>query len=228
MRPASRRDAFTLIELLVVIAIIALLAALLLPSLHSARASARKAACMSNLKQISMGMMMYLQSNQDCYPSAEDPVSVAPMYWLWMGRGWRSKLNPYIENDKVFWCPVDTTAVSNYDSTSYAYSMSFYHSVEQINSMKTPASTYSNPQPPVRQSEGQVALPARKILIGEWMSNHRRVAQESGWWNWQGSRNFLFVDGHVEHREAERIRAANDNLPDPNLTIDGIAGADVE
>jgi prepilin-type N-terminal cleavage/methylation domain-containing protein len=50
---------FTLIELLVVIAIIAILAAILFPVFAQARAKARQAACLSNLKQIGTGLMMY-------------------------------------------------------------------------------------------------------------------------------------------------------------------------
>ena len=118
--------------------------------------------------------------------------------------------------------------MKDYDSTSYAYSMSFYHSPDQINAMLTPAATYSAPQPTMSQRAAQVASPARKILIGEWMSNHQRVGEEKGWWNWQGSRNFLFADGHAEYRDAQAIRPANDALPDPNLTVDGVLGQDTD
>ena len=60
-----RETCFTLIELLIVIAIIAILAALLLPALNSARERARGVACISNLKQVGMSCRMYADQNKD-------------------------------------------------------------------------------------------------------------------------------------------------------------------
>lgn len=75
MRPRSllRTDcdgAFTLIELLVVIAILAILTALLLPSLKKAKDSAKSVTCVNNLRQIYLGFAMYAESNDDYIPTA--------------------------------------------------------------------------------------------------------------------------------------------------------------
>jgi len=60
-----RPDAFTLIELLVVIAIIAVLMAVLMPALNRAREQGKRAACMGNLKQLTLAWIMYAMDNDD-------------------------------------------------------------------------------------------------------------------------------------------------------------------
>lgn len=226
------RPAFTLIELLVVLAIVSVLLSILIPSLRMAKVRAFRTGCMHNLKQIGLAMTMYLDGNDNIWPCAEDPVSTKPFYWLWMGRGWRAAVKPYlggsidVNNPSVLLCPEDRADPSKYESTSYAYSMAFYHSPDQIDAMSDKADTYSNPRPSVRQRMGDVAYPSAKILLGEWSSNHVAIDQEQGWWNWQGARNFLFADGQVVFLRAEQIRPARDKLPDANLTLNGIKGRD--
>ncbi|KKL76384.1 hypothetical protein LCGC14_2045430 [marine sediment metagenome] len=232
----SRRKsrAFTLVELLVVVAIIGLLMTILMPSLTRARMMTLRVLCAGNLRGNYTAMTLYLSDNNDVYPCAEDPVSIKPFYWLWMGRGWREPLSRYLgggvdqNNPSVLYCKGDPALTDKYEATSYAYSMSFYHSPEQIDQMSSTADTYSNAKPSVPQAVQDVTTPAKKILIGEWTSNHPRVPDDGGWWCWLGSRNYLFADGRVEDLPAEDVRPARDELPDPNLTIGGITGRDVD
>jgi prepilin-type N-terminal cleavage/methylation domain-containing protein len=65
---SSKREAFTLVELLVVIAIIGMLAGLLLPAARAARERARQTACMNNLRQLAIGLLMYRQDNEGKNP----------------------------------------------------------------------------------------------------------------------------------------------------------------
>jgi prepilin-type N-terminal cleavage/methylation domain-containing protein/prepilin-type processing-associated H-X9-DG protein len=92
----SMRRAFTLIELLVVIAIIAILAGILFPVFAQAREAARKASCLSNLKQIAMAVSIY-QSDFESYP----------MYAIGGVNSyrWYDQLAPYVKNERVFVCP---------------------------------------------------------------------------------------------------------------------------
>ncbi len=82
----SKLRGFTLIELLVVVAIIALLVAILIPTLQSARALAEEAACASNIKQIGYALRMYADNNEGKAPSAET-------HWWWF-----KTLMPYLMN----------------------------------------------------------------------------------------------------------------------------------
>ncbi|MFO8081771.1 MAG: prepilin-type N-terminal cleavage/methylation domain-containing protein [Armatimonadota bacterium] len=98
-----RTTGFTLIELLVVIAIIAILAAILFPVFARARAKARQTACLSNIKQIGLGLMMYAQDHDETYPTT--------------GGAWWYPLMPYVKNEDVFRTPAyadDATASSDY------------------------------------------------------------------------------------------------------------------
>ena len=223
---------FSLVELLVVIGIIAMLLSILMPSLLRARSIAMRVKCTHNLKQINIAVNLYVNANDNSYPCAQDPVSTEPFYWLWMGRGWREFVEPHlggnidVNSPSVLLCPADPTDSATYESTSYAYSMSFYHSSEQVDSMNQVADTYTNPQLSIPQQVGDVAYPAGKILIGEWFSNHNLLDEDKGWWTWEGSRNYLFADGQIQYLEARQIRPARDGLPDSNLTFHGIKGVD--
>jgi len=102
-RIQAGKTGFTLIELLVVVAIIAVLIALLLPSLASARESAKRVMCMSNLKQLGVGEQLYTNDNQVW----------APTHDLQPSKGfktWDQTLIKYVGNNpKLFACPDDTT-----------------------------------------------------------------------------------------------------------------------
>ena len=94
-RLQSRTSGFTLIELLVVIAIIAILAAILFPVFAQAREKARQISCLSNLKQIGLAMMMYVQDYDETFPMTQYSLvagSDSPRVQL------VEVLNPYIKN----------------------------------------------------------------------------------------------------------------------------------
>lgn len=235
MRAKAR--GFTLIELLVVVAIVAVLGAILYPVFAKGRDFGRRAVCQSNMRQIGMAFSLYCKDYDGAYPNNGDP-------YLWMGRRWRWVLKPYLllaiapdpnapadpnksigGTPRILICPSDLTSPQTYDSTSYGYSAAFYHSPEQINQMQTADLWQLNQFPAETQRQSSVKYPGQKAMLAEWLSNHD--ADKVSWWDWRGTREYLFADGHVQYLASRTIRPAGNNLPDINLTIDGIAGRDL-
>src|ERR671916_3232132 len=96
----TKRNGFTLIELLVVIAIIAILAAILFPVFAQAREKARQASCLSNVKQIGLAAMMYVQDYDETYPGGP---GVASLYYpgpqgSWDNLPWNNGTNVALLN----------------------------------------------------------------------------------------------------------------------------------
>jgi len=105
------RRAFTLVELLVVITVVAILVALLLPTVASVKEKARRTTCQNNLRQINLGLRMYCDDSNDTSPAETKDAE----FWNQSWSHYRRLINDYVgvksdpsPQDKLFACPDDT------------------------------------------------------------------------------------------------------------------------
>ena len=111
------RHGFTLIELLVVIAIIAILAAILFPVFAKVREKARQISCLSNMKQLGLGFMQYIQDNDETWPGVNSGGVTNQ-------GGWASQIYPYVKSTNIYKCPDESGIVAGIPNT-IAYVMNY-------------------------------------------------------------------------------------------------------
>lgn len=169
-----RRKGFTLIELLVVIAIIAILAAILFPVFARAREKARQTSCLSNVKQIALGVVMYVSDYDGRYPQS--------FYYSLTG----------ICDDKVFWpLVVDPYVKSGTVRTSSGHSTGIW----KCPSMATVANWYCGAYTDYGMNnslfglvDSRIDRPAETIMLGEsWISHATAPDNHEGWYIWSSA-----------------------------------------
>lgn len=168
-----RKSAFTLIELLVVIAIIAILAAILFPVFAQAREKARQTSCLSNMKQIGVAYMMYMQDYDGSLPLTI--MSGGNASWL-------NACQPYIKNRRVFKCPSDNSAkpfpTLDADWNRDFYQLGTFTPDPRYFQFRRSSYTFNvwlmgpvNEFPMVRGNDSMVPSPANVIYVGELKDN---------------------------------------------------------
>jgi prepilin-type N-terminal cleavage/methylation domain-containing protein/prepilin-type processing-associated H-X9-DG protein len=171
---------FTLIELLVVIAIIAILAAILFPVFAQARAKARAASCLSNLKQLTLGFVMYSQDADETFPQWKwdqnyNGGSVNPNDATTL---WPNAIFPYVKNNKVFSCPEDSRNLTANDWFGGWFTMTTVKGF--VPSVRDSAISYGANEP-LTYDHGKIAAltqPASSFVIAD------MINPLSGWEGW--------------------------------------------
>ena len=225
VHPHQSRAGFTLIELLVVIAIIGILASILFPAFARARENARRTACLSNVRQLGLGLNMYLQDYDEKFPS----------YYFLDGTGWHNALMPYIKSKQLFVCPnaaivdgCNPTNVDQVQSGSYGYN---YHFLGDNDWGTTPPTPKITSLAAVQQSSETVAMceitgmvdVSAAYIPTAWKSGAGSnctsrpltVEDQYATRHFEGN-NILFIDGHAKWMKKNTMRDSNSDGVDDN------------
>ena len=218
----STSRGFTLIELLVVIAIIAILAAMLLPALQSAREKGRAISCMNNMRQIVLASLTYATDNDDHLPKVPDGGLNNCPAGAWQHRSHNfavletGSLWTYLQNRDVYMCPSDKGYITPRGGRKVRiYSYSFNYMVN------FPSNNYTDCTVPTLRVT-QIPRPSDRVLLFEeempndgncvWTSTQDQMTDRHS-----GKGNFSYSDGHSEPGVQEQIWA---NQSYCNLLLD--------
>ncbi len=181
------KRAFTLLELLIVVAIIALMAAFLFPVVVGhGKTSSHRSSCQSNLKQIGLGFMMYVQDYNALFPPTQSGTSL----------GWANAVQPYIKSWQVFQCPSPPNKTQ--PATDYFFNSRLSRGFAP--NIKAPSRT-------ILLGEGSDDAPTwanLRQLPPKWLLDKTSPA-----FRHLGTANYLFADGHVKAFKPNAISNAS-------------------
>lgn len=208
IRTREGKRAFTLIELLVVIVIISLLAAILFPVFSRARENARRTSCLSNLKQLSLGVLQYQQDFDERFVPTGNNLGTPQ-------DGWAVSLQPYVKSVALYQCPSEFRRPpanpnpynANHDYTDYYYNSNLDYASGgasigiPISALKSPANTILH-----GDGLGNVANygGSKEILNGSTTALEPRHMEGN---------TYSFCDGHAKWFNLGVVLAGTDTFP---------------
>lgn len=227
----ERQRAFTLIELLVVIAIISILAAILFPVFARARESARRASCMSNMKQIGLAIMMYTQDYDEMLVSYKYPPYV---HGDPGGYGWQAALFPYVNSSQLWICPSASKfeacngahsplyfTKDSLGSGSYGYNYAFlgnysrpdgtHNILEDVSlaEVEKPSETVMSAEITAAMGSGPAYYPTSwDNAAPSSCGPSATLGDQNAKWHFDGT-NIVFVDGHVKWMKYVQLQDYN-------------------
>jgi prepilin-type N-terminal cleavage/methylation domain-containing protein/prepilin-type processing-associated H-X9-DG protein len=232
--------AFTLIELLVTIAIISILSAILFPVFARARENARRSSCLSNLKQIGLGIMQYTQDYDETYPSCTRYLSgtTGTVYYY-------QNIIPYVKNYDIFRCPSSSAGYggatsSNTDSTyvqagNYGANRVVMRIATDVNSVYVKLPSVASPSTTYLLMDfGVLQISPQRVVFPAAASEYLPgvgalgVALPAGTYDrfvsdFQNGRHFegvniLFADGHAKWSKSSEVYGEAKKLTDAGMT----------
>jgi prepilin-type N-terminal cleavage/methylation domain-containing protein/prepilin-type processing-associated H-X9-DG protein len=219
-------NGFTLIELLVVIAIIAILASILFPVFARARENARRASCLSNMKQLGLGVMQYVQDYDERFPltGGEQPY-LPPDYpycypYTKNPSSWAMDIMPYVKSEQIFKCPSDYWSTNPANTANRIKAKVSYANNTYLGKVDPPAGVTPTPE-----SLAQVVQASKCIVWAEtqrgapgngliechmFTSTFYANLDEMAYNRHLDGSNLAFVDGHVKwfHTEQDTVGPA--------------------
>ena len=156
-----KKHGFTLIELLVVIAIIAILAAILFPVFARARMKAQQTTCLSNIKELSLSVLMYVSDFDEMFPASWSTSPICCVHWDTM-------IFPYVKSFQLFNCPATNYAAYWTTTNGYGPYFNIMNSDYGMNGAlgsngDSGCSVPNWPVPPLKQS--MVNHPSQMIML---------------------------------------------------------------